>query len=153
FVRTRVSGTATMSVQDVHAILSDLMRAGVAELESAGFSSERRRFFASLDMRYAGQSFELSVPVPLEVASIAEIERAFADVYAAPYGAAKAAAIEIVSYRLAAWGLTDKPELPRVDGAGRTLETARSGERVVVFDGTGLSVATFERDRLPPGTV
>jgi N-methylhydantoinase A len=153
FVRTRVSATGNTSGDDVDAILSDLMRAGAAELESAGFGPDRRRFFASLDMRYAGQSFELSVPVPLEVGSIAEIERAFADVYAARYGAAKAAAIEIVSYRLAAWGLTDKPRLPAIDGAGRTLEAARSGERAVVFGGAERQVAIFERDRLPPGIV
>ena len=153
FVRTRVSATGNTSGDDVDAILSDLMRAGAAELESAGFGPDRRRLFASLDMRYAGQSFELSVPVPLEVGSIAEIERAFADVYAARYGAAKAAAIEIVSYRLAAWGLTDKPRLPAIDGAGRTLEAARSGERAVVFGGAERQVAIFERDRLPPGIV
>ena len=71
-------------------------------------------------MRYAGQSFELSVPVAIEVGSIADIERAFGEVYAARYGATTAATIEIVSYRLAAWGLSDKPQLPAIDRAGRS---------------------------------
>ena len=95
--------------------LLELMRDGEAELAAAGFPPGRQRFAASLDMRYAGQSFELSVPVAIDVGSIAHIERAFGDVYAARYGAATGATIEIVSYRLAAWGLSDKPELPAID--------------------------------------
>ena len=56
---------------------------GEAELATAGFAPERRRFAASLDMRYAGQSFELSVPVALDVAEHGEDrERAFGEVYA-----------------------------------------------------------------------
>jgi N-methylhydantoinase A len=102
-------------------------------------------------MRYAGQSFELSVPVPMEVSAIGEIEQAFGRVYAARYGAAREAATEIVSYRLAAWGLTEKPQLPVIDPAGRTLEAARSGERAVVFGAREQQVPIFDRDRLPPG--
>ena len=129
------------------------MRDGEAELAAAGFPPGRQRFAASLDMRYAGQSFELSVPVAIEVDSLAQIERAFSEVYAARYGEATGAMIEIVSYRLAAWGLSDKPELPAIDRAGRALDAdaAASGTRAVVFGGSELQVTVFDRDRLPPG--
>jgi N-methylhydantoinase A len=153
FVRTRVSATAKTSIGDVRAGLHELMREGKAELVSAGFPPERHRFAASLDMRYAGQSFELSVPVALDVGDIERIERAFGDIYAARYGAATGAAIEIVSYRLAAWGLSDKPELPAIDRPGRApdIDAAASGTRAVVFGGNELQVAVLDRDRLPPG--
>jgi N-methylhydantoinase A len=59
--------------------------------------------------------------------------------------------MEIVSYRLAAWGLTSKPDLPAVDRSGRTLEAAASGTRMVVFDGSEHQAMVFDRDRLPPG--
>ena len=59
--------------------------------------------------------------------------------------------IEIVSYRLAAWGLSDKPQLPVVDQAGRTLKAAVSGMRAVVFDGSERQATIFDRGRLPPG--
>jgi N-methylhydantoinase A len=62
FVRTRVSATAQTSVEDVRSALRDLVRDGEAELTSAGFSSDRQRFAASLDMRYAGQSFGCPCP-------------------------------------------------------------------------------------------
>jgi N-methylhydantoinase A len=151
FVATRVSPTASTRIADVRAAVQDLMRAGEAEL--ADFPDTRRRFAASLDMRYAGQSFELSVPISMDVSAIAEIEQAFARVYAARYGAARDAASEIVSYRLAAWGLTDKPQLPAIDPDGRSLNAATSGEREVVFSGRALKVPILARDRIPPGVV
>lgn len=150
FVRTRVSATAKTSVAMLQEVLQELVCAGEAELADAGFPPHRRRLAASLDMRYVGQSFELSVPVALDMASIEVVERAFRDVYAARYGAATGGAIEIVSYRVAAWGLVDKPELPPIDRSGRSLAAASSGRRTVVFDGASAEVEVFDRDRLPP---
>ena len=148
FVRTRVSATATTSLDEVHTAVQELLRQGAAELALAGFAPARQRFAASLDMRYAGQSFELSVPVAIEVTSIASLESAFNAVYAARYGAATSRAIEIVSYRLAAWGLAEKPRLPKIDAAGRSLEAAVRGKREVL-GGSERQVTIFERDRLP----
>ena len=150
FVRTRVSTTASTSVASLRATLSGLMRDGEAELVLAGFSPERQLFAASLDMRYVGQSFELSVPVALDLDSIEAVQVAFNEIYAARYGAATDRMIEIVSYRVAAWGLSDKPALPRIDRTGGTLDGAISGTRSVIFDGTTHQVTVFNRDRLPP---
>jgi N-methylhydantoinase A len=153
FVRTRISATAKTAMGDVHANLGALLRAGEAELESAGFAPDRRRFAASLDMRYAGQSFELSVPVAIDVASIGEIDRGFGEVYARRYGATRNATIEIVNYRLAAWGLSEKPQLPAIARGTRTLATAESGMRAVVFDRRERQVKIFDRSRLPVGQI
>jgi N-methylhydantoinase A len=149
FVRTRVSATVRTSIEEVRSALQELVREGEQELLAAGFPLELGRFNASLDMRYAGQSFELSVPVPIEAGSIADIERAFREVYAARYGAGRDATIEIVSYRLAAWGLSDKPRLPAIDRSGRSLQAATAGKRSVVFGGKELDVVVLDRDRLP----
>jgi N-methylhydantoinase A len=151
FVRTRVSQTATTDIADVRAALKELMHDGEQELAAAGFAPERRRFAASLDMRYLGQSFELSVPVALDVAGIKDIERAFGEIYTARYGAKNDAVIEIVSYRLAAWGLSEKPTLPPIERAGRSEQAARTGRRDVIFNGEPRDTAIFDRDRLPPG--
>jgi N-methylhydantoinase A len=151
FVRTRVSQTASTDITHVRAALQELLHEGEAELAGAGFSPEERRFSASLDMRYLGQSFELSVPVALDAASITEIERAFGEVYAARYGETNNAVIEIVSYRLAAWGLSEKPTLPTIDRGGRSASAAKTGTRDTVFDGKALLTPIFDRDKLPPG--
>jgi N-methylhydantoinase A len=153
FVRTRISTTATTPIAGVHAAIQALLRAGEAELESAGFAPNRRRFAASLDMRYAGQAFELSVPIAMDVSSIDEIERAFARFYAQRYGATRKVMIEIVSYRLAAWGLCEKPRLPPVAPTRSTHGVPEPEKRAAVFAGHELQVQIFDRDRLAAGEV
>jgi N-methylhydantoinase A len=149
FVHTRVSATADLQISEIYASLQALVREGEAEL--ADFPERRRRYTASLDMRYVGQSFELSVPVSLDIESIAAVERAFNGVYAARYGAATERPTEIVSYRVAAFGLSDKPALPAVEATGRALASARTGTRRAIFGGIEHQVQTLDRDRLPAG--
>lgn len=150
-VRTRVSTTNKTSVADVRDALQALLRDAEAELSNAGYDPERRRSAASLDMRYAGQSFELSVPVAIDVADMKSIEEAFEQVYTARYGGKTGAEIEIVSYRIAAWGLSEKPTLPGIDASGRSLETATLRASAVVFGGKTLDTPVYNRDLLPLG--
>jgi len=149
FVRTRVAATGKTSIAEVQAALAELLRNAAADLALDGFTADRQRFAASLDMRYQGQSFELAVPVEVAAPSIAEIERRFGEIYAARYGAATGRAMEIVSYRLAAWGLSEKPQLPRLHAGGRTLAAATRGTRPVRFGATERQVRLLDRDRLP----
>jgi len=149
FVRTRVSTVDSLSPADVQAMLADLIEEGEAELEAAGFPPERRRFAASLDMRYSGQSFELSVPVESDLADMAKLINGFETVYRTRYGGTTTAPIEIVSYRVAAWGLSDKPALPSVDAAGHTMEAAQRGQRSIVFDGNLHPTPILDRERMP----
>ena len=149
YVRTRISPLAATQVETIRALLDTLARTAAAELEQAGFPPARRRLQASLDMRYQGQAFELSVPVPLDVADIDSVERAFHAVYAARYGAAETGAAEIVSFRLAAWGLTDKPKLPNPAAQSRSAAAARSGTRPMVFGGVTTAAALLDRTAMP----
>jgi N-methylhydantoinase A len=151
FVRTRVSTVDLLSPADIRAMLAGLLEDGERELATAGFPPARRRFAATLDMRYSGQSFELSVPVDLDLDDLAKIVKAFETVYEIRYGGTTTAPVEIVSYRVAAWGLSDKPVLPPVDAEGRTIATATVGTRPVIFDGTTHSVPLIDRERMPPG--
>lgn len=147
FVRTQVSPTATTAITDVHSALDALKSAGSAELAAAGFGPDRQHLEATLDMRYIGQAFELSVPVALDVQSINEIELAFRAVYAARYGTAPESGSEIVSYRLAAWGLTDKPQL-KPAGTAQQSSDASTNSRTVVFDGKAHDTAVHTRAAL-----
>ena len=97
FVRTKVSQTATTSVQDIKQIFGELTQAGLSELEDAGFGPDATRLEASLDMRYIGQAFELSVPVDLDDPQPEKIDEEFRKVYSARYGSAPEGGSEIVS--------------------------------------------------------
>jgi N-methylhydantoinase A len=148
-VQTRLSPTAETGIDMIRAMLRRLADAAASELVAAGVAPERHRFTAALDMRYAGQAFELSVPVPFDIVDINAIEARFRAGYAARYGAAGDGPSEIVSYRVAALGTVDKPQLPPLDPARRSLGAARIGDRPVWFEGNAMPAAIFERDRLP----
>ena len=145
-VRTKVGTTAATPLEALLGLLGALREEAAAELAAAGVPEPARRYEATLDMRFTGQAFELSVPVPLEPASMAEVEEA----YAARYGAAPQGMAEIVSYRIAAFGATGKPRLPRVEAGGRSMSAARRGTRAVVFAGAARETPVLARDLLPP---
>jgi N-methylhydantoinase A len=149
YVLTRISPAASTRALDIRALLEKLMEQGREELSQSGFSADRCRFAATLDMRYAGQSFELPVPVSSDIDDMDTIIKAFGEIYAARYGSTTPAVVEIVSYRIAAWGLVEKPELPRVSSEGRSLQAAKVGTRKVGIDGKSLTLAILNRDTLP----
>jgi N-methylhydantoinase A len=148
FVRTHVSATSQTSIVEVRAMLDELKQAGDAELSAAGFGPDARRLEASLDMRYIGQAFELSVPISLDETSIDTIDADFRKVYAARYGSAPQSGSEIVSYRLAAWGVTVKPTLSVLDTARRMSESGGLPSRSVIFDKQSYDTAVYARAAL-----
>jgi N-methylhydantoinase A len=147
-VRTRVSATQQTTIADVQDMLKELTDAGEAELRAAGFDADRQRLEASLDMRYIGQAFELSVPISLTQTSIDTIEADFRKIYAARYGTAPTSGSEIVSYRLAAWGVAEKPVLSQQQGSGEAIDLGNLPSRTIVFEGREHKAVVVARDAL-----
>ena len=147
-VRTHVSATQDTSIADIRAMLETLVAAGKEELRTAGFDEAAQRLEASLDMRYIGQAFELSVPVSLDETSIDAIDADFRKIYAARYGTAPKSGSEIVSYRLTAWGVTEKPALARPDGSIPPGDPKSDSSRTIVFDGQEHDAAVVVREAL-----
>jgi N-methylhydantoinase A len=150
FVKTQLSRTADTSAEDVRLRFGELVALGEKELTEISASSAERRYQASLDMRYAGQSFELSVPCPMDVSDVAIIERNFGEVYAARYGATTNAPIEIVSYRVAVWQESEKPALALPERSGRSMEAAKVTTTATTFGGKSCDTPVYQRELLPP---
>ena len=74
FVQTRVSATRQTEPAAVRGIFASLKTDADKELCEAGVVAARRSYDASLDMRYLGQAFELSVPIPFDVTDMHEID-------------------------------------------------------------------------------
>jgi N-methylhydantoinase A len=75
----------------------------------------------SVDARYVGQGYELTVPVPagrLDAAALARVRATFDQVYAARYGYANAAEpVETVTWKLSAVGGAPRVALPKASAA------------------------------------
>ncbi|MCP5155905.1 MAG: hydantoinase/oxoprolinase family protein [Ectothiorhodospiraceae bacterium] len=147
FSRTRVMPLAGASLDDVRAVLAPMREEAAAELAAEGFPAERIRFEAAVDMRYVGQAFELTTPLADDARDVADLVAAFHRVYEERYAHADDGPVEAVSFRLSAYGLTEKPGLP--SPAGRALDAARRGSRPVRFAGEMRETPVYRREDLP----
>jgi N-methylhydantoinase A len=127
---------------------------GAAWLAGQGLDFERTHGIWSLDLRYLGQSFELTVPVTEEELADATgeaLRRRFHRSYLAVYGFTdEAADLEVLNLRATAIGVTRKPAIaaPRAATPG-AVPAVR--ERRVFLDGRWLVARVADRDALGAG--
>lgn len=123
-----------------------LERRALASMRSEGFASRNIRLERWIDMRYRGQSYELSFPYSRR------FEQEFHRRHEQRYGYADVArATEIVTLRVRVRGLTAKPRMPAERPAGPDPGGALLYERRAHFGGRPLRTRFYERARLRAG--
>ncbi len=124
---------------------------GESRLREEGVDEENHVFERALDVRYAGQSFELTVPVTGQVneSALDEIAAEFHSIHRQRYGhASLAEPLELVTIRLRARGEIDPPSLPTISSSGEVADAIRS-ERPVYFDGVEKTTEVLIREEIP----
>ncbi len=108
-----------------------------------------------LDLRYAGQSYEETVPLatPITAASVADTAAAFHERHRRRYGHADPGApVEVVALRGHGTVAVSAPALPHEPKTDAPLDDAVLGTRPVWFDGGGpTETTTYARDALHHG--
>jgi len=123
-----------------------LARLGLRELAAEGFPAARVRQSQWFDVRYAGQSFELTIPARSDF--LAQFHR----LHEQRYGYCDTQrAVEIVNVRLRVAGVTPKPALPRKRLGSPNPAVARVGTRRALFAGRATQAAVYERAQLRAG--
>ena len=148
YVRTRLTATADLDFAELTRTFAELREEALGRLAADGFEARRTRCAARLDMRYVGQAFELSVPFDDSFTSIGDVERAFHRAHEARYSHAVEDPVEIVSFRLSAYGIVPKPRRPGREAGRGAPDTARIGARDVAFDGAFAATPVYARERL-----
>ena len=127
-------------------------------LHEEGIPAAHIVFRRTLDMRYVGQEYTVSVPAPdgaLEEHALRELGSRFHQLHESRYGhASPSEPIEIVHLRLSALGPVAKPTLPEIERGGvRPDEGAELDSLQAVFDRRTGSVRTpvYERGELRAG--
>ncbi len=141
------------------ALLESMRAEADAMLAAEGIAQDKRRLALWLDLRYLGQYHEVPVEVPIEWLRTGDweaIRGAFHDRHDRLYGYAlrdEATAVQMVSLRLAATGVTGKPMTPREPLSGANASHALKGERAVFQPDTGAFADTrvYDGDRLRHG--
>lgn len=110
---------------------------------------------AALDLRYHGQSYELTVPLdlPLDDAALRQAVDAFHQTHEQRYGYRMAAErVQAVTLRVRGSGPGARPELPRAAPGSPDASAARLSEQPVWFDPTGpTATPCYDRTRLHAG--
>jgi N-methylhydantoinase A/oxoprolinase/acetone carboxylase beta subunit len=169
YSQTVLRPVAVVSEQELREMFAPLVRRAEADLQAEGFSGERALVECALDVRYIGQSYEITVPFSARAsagASVnagagagagagtstgyrAEFDRRHQQLYG--YANPRRGA-EIVNLRVKAIGVTQKPQLPREPIADTTAATpAPATFRPAYFGGRVQATALYRRDDLHAG--
>lgn len=124
-----------------------LQREGRKQMRAEGFSSSAVQIDRSLDMRYAGQSYELNVPFAPNFIP------AFHRAHERRYGYFDGTRVcEVVNIRARFTARTPKPALPKLKPGGPNPSPARVFGSQVLFHGRRRQlIAIYDRSRLRAG--
>ncbi|HVN11226.1 MAG TPA: hydantoinase B/oxoprolinase family protein [Kineosporiaceae bacterium] len=160
-VRTDIQPHDRLDLARIAAGFEALEAEAEAALAAEGFGpggDGPGRLARSADLRYAGQAYEVRVPVPAGVPDADSAERVAAAFHAeheARYGYAFAGRsdqrVEWVNLRVTGIGPITRPELRPQEAGDGDPARALSGRRRVVFDAALDDVPVYRRPDLRPG--
>ncbi|MFC7081239.1 hypothetical protein [Halorussus caseinilyticus] len=144
-VRTYRRTLAEADAEEVEAVLSDLADEARADLRDPGSAAISRQ----ADLRYAGQSYELSVEVGASFDPEA-VEARFHETHETASGYRMDEAVELVGLRAQATVARETPAVA-YEGAGESADDARVGAREATFGGEVRETPVYRRESLPAG--
>lgn len=157
FMRTQITTIATTHLDELRAGFASLDEQAEAWFAHEGIEGEARSSVRRLELRYAGQNFELAVEVPegdLDESAVDRIVEEFHASHERQYGyRTPEARIEAVTFRLEASGRAARVELRADDLVGEDASAAVIGTRETCFDPAEgyIPVAVYDRSLLAPG--
>jgi len=113
-VSSFVALASTIEAAAIERAFAEMEERGRADLKRQGVAEEAMAFGRELDVRYFGQSFELTVPAPrhFDAAAFARTLESFHQRHAATYGySSPEEALEVVAARSTAIGIVGKPPI------------------------------------------
>ena len=136
FVQTHFRQFSSLDLDEANAILRGLKEQGASLLSEEGFDSSRQQTETQVDMKYVGQTSELTVRMEDDSFSPDSLDR-LAEAYAAEhektYGYRVDEPMQLVSVRVVARGLSDADRVPGRIAVSRRPADRGSGRRMLYF--------------------
>jgi len=157
FATTRLLALSAAAIEEIEAIVADLRRRCEAWFVEEGIAAEDRRGALTVDMRYAGQNYELSVPLadgPATLATLDGLAAGFAATHQRLYGfVAEGEPMQLVTFRAEATGIVRKADLRPSPDAGPDARGAALGSREVWLPEAGgfTPCPLYNREKLRAG--
>jgi len=153
--RTYVRRLDALDPVALSAMFDEMAAQATAVVRESAVTTGTVTVVRSVDARYVGQGYELTVPVPagaLDAAALARLRAAFDEIYAARYGYANAGEpVETVTWKLSAVGAAPRVTLAKADAQQR--DAPLKARRRAWFPETGgwTDCPVYDRYALAPG--
>ena len=157
FASTRLLTLSAAALPQIEAAFCTLRERAEAWFVEEAVPPDARRVARTVDMRYAGQNYELSVPLPdgpVTMAILDALAAGFAAAHERMYGfIAEGETVQLVTYRVEATGVVPKAAFRAAPDAGPDASAAVVGRRDVWLPEAGgfVSCPVYDREKLRPG--
>lgn len=158
-VRTTVVSARDADVDRLNAIWAEIDQQAIRWLNQEDVAPERRLLHRTVDARYKGQNYELTLPAPAGLWTrdlVSALEERFHKEHERIYSFhSDKAVVQLVNFRAVAQGVMPKPTMIPRTASGLPLAQAQVGMRSVSWAAGGGRLATpvYARTRLQPGHV
>jgi len=152
YSRTYVVEMQEVDLSRVRSLWAEMEKEGRDALGREGLDPSLITVEYSADMRYLGQSWQLTVPLTPKM-EVDEIMSRFNDIYREVYGYSRPEmTVELVYLRVVGSGAVDKPQIKPLASATRKPAEAIKESRPVYFDGGFVDCNVYDRSLLAPGS-
>ena len=156
FSLTRILNLAQATPENVNAAFAEIEADVGSWFEQEAIAVQARRIERAIDMRYVGQSHELTVrapDAPFSAADLDDLAGAFRREHERVYGYATTAPVQLVTFRAAAKARVAPPPAAAAASRSTSVEDAQTGARRVFFGEAGgyVECPVYDRAGLGPG--
>jgi N-methylhydantoinase A len=157
FATTRLLPLASDAVSEIAAAFAALDERAAAWFAQENITDDRRGLARTVDMRYAGQNYELAVPLPdgpITARTLDPLAEGFAAAHQRMYGfLAEEEPVQLVTFRVEATGLVAKATLAQEAMSGADASHAICARRDVWIaeEERNVPCSIYDRDLLRPG--
>ena len=157
FATTRLQPLSPAALPVLERVFADLREQADAWFAHEDITPAAQELTRTVDMRYAGQNYELPIAVPkgpLTRATLDVLAERFAAAHRQMYGfVAEGEPMQLVTFRIEAVGLVRKAAFQPHEDAGPDASAAIIGKRDVWLPEAGgfVSCPVYDRDRLDAG--
>jgi N-methylhydantoinase A/oxoprolinase/acetone carboxylase beta subunit len=134
--------------EDIESLFQRMIRQGHHDMKEEGFSENRVEFNPFIDMRYFGQSFEISIPYTGWRNTIAAFHQTHFRLYAYNHPGQP---VEIVNLRVKTVGKTEKIQLAEYQPEGGDPSPALAKHQSIIFQHRKHKAPVYIRSRLKCG--
>lgn len=158
FAQSIIAKTAELTPATVNRIFRSVADQGRSVLFESGFESDRIEEHLSVDARYVGQAYEVTVEMgryegPSDTI-IREVNKAFHDAHRRTYGHSDTdGAVEWVTIRAAVIGRVERPAAREHTPSRIPLRERSVATQEMVWAGRGYRSSVYDRGELAPGDV